>query len=380
MNRKIVLYGAGNIGKTLWLKLKLAGYDAECFCDSDTKKWGSEYCGLPVLSGAEVKRRYPKGSFCICASILDPKALESSLVEDGVFDPEDFPGPGDGPVWDLLKRPERGSRHGELLDLVQRRMRRDIVFGDEYFDNRIKAFRRRTIPWLESIVPLAGARVLEIGCGTGAFTLCLAEQGARVTGIDIDEASVETARKLCGQYGFAAELRCMNAQDLSAFEPGSFDLVIYAACLEHMTCREQIASLGEGRRLLAPGQYMVVADVPNRLWYYDGHSALMNFYHWLPDETALSYARYSPREAQRALAEAGDRMKLIRFGRSISYHEFELAFCRQGDLPVVSTMSDFHGDWEHPYTAFLKLVCPPELPHGFLNAYLNLAMTWGEDQ
>ena len=65
--------------------------------------------------------------------------------------------------------------------------RRDL---DDHSRRRLRVFRTQVIPWLESARTLSGARILEIGCGTGASTVALAEQGANVTAIDIDEESL----------------------------------------------------------------------------------------------------------------------------------------------------------------------------------------------
>lgn len=47
---------------------------------------------------------------------------------------------------------------------------------------------------IELLRPKAGARILDIGCGTGWFTRRLARDGYRVTGVDIDAAMVAYAR------------------------------------------------------------------------------------------------------------------------------------------------------------------------------------------
>src|SRR5688500_14623008 len=50
--------------------------------------------------------------------------------------------------------------------------------------------RSTVIPWLDRVRRLEGLRVLDIGCGTGSSTVALAEQGARVTAIDIDAGAL----------------------------------------------------------------------------------------------------------------------------------------------------------------------------------------------
>jgi Methyltransferase domain len=72
---------------------------------------------------------------------------------------------------------------------------------EDHLYNRIRDDRQRIIPWLDHVRPLNGARILEIGCGTGSSTVALTEQGAVVTGIDVDEDVLVVARDRCEAYG-----------------------------------------------------------------------------------------------------------------------------------------------------------------------------------
>ena len=69
-------------------------------------------------------------------------------------------------------------------------------------------------------------RVLDVGCGTGAITVDLAEHtGGHVIGVDIDEAKLEEARKVLSHVP-NVEFRNADAQDLP-FDDGTFDLVVF---------------------------------------------------------------------------------------------------------------------------------------------------------
>ena len=69
-------------------------------------------------------------------------------------------------------------------------------------------------------VELAGASVLDVGCGNGDFCALALERGARVSGIDAAPAMIETARERAPR----ADLRVGRAEALP-FEDGAFDLV-----------------------------------------------------------------------------------------------------------------------------------------------------------
>lgn len=88
--------------------------------------------------------------------------------------------------------------------------------ADDGWQQRLERFRREVIPWLAGTRDLSGASILEVGCGLGASTLALAEQGAHVTAIDIDEAAVAGAKALVEPLGLDIDLRSHDAAQIGA--------------------------------------------------------------------------------------------------------------------------------------------------------------------
>src|SRR5215213_2826979 len=84
-----------------------------------------------------------------------------------------------------------------------------------HLTNRLQNAQLQVVPWLESVTNLHGARVLEIGCGTGSGLVALAERGAQVIGVDVDEGALEVARKRCSLHGVVAELHAANATSVA---------------------------------------------------------------------------------------------------------------------------------------------------------------------
>ena len=74
-----------------------------------------------------------------------------------------------------------------------------------------------------------GLRVLHLQCHFGADTLCLAQRGATVVGLDFSGAAIEAARALAGELGLSDCARFVQADLYDAptaiAEPASFDLV-----------------------------------------------------------------------------------------------------------------------------------------------------------
>src|SRR5438067_443122 len=116
---------------------------------------------------------------------------------------------------------------------------------------RLHEDRTRIVPWLNSIRRLDGASVLEIGCGTGSSTVALAEHGAVVTALDIEESSLAVAQDRCRAYDVAATFHVANAADLPEGIRGRrFDLIIFYASLEHMTIEERLSAIEATWRML----------------------------------------------------------------------------------------------------------------------------------
>jgi len=258
-----------------------------------------------------------------------------------------------------------------------------------HLDRRLKSNREQVIPWLESFVGLDGARILEIGCGTGASTVALAERGAEITAIDIREDSIQVAEDRCRAYGQHASFLAMNGADIRRdFANRRFEIILFYAVLEHMTHEERRAAMRDSWEMLEPGAFWIVVETPNRLWYFDSHTALLPFYHWLPDQVAFEYAPFSERPNFREIyLERTPEIELhyMRRGRGISFHEFDLFLGPARGLEVVASLRDYLRSqdaracqaWiqsgDAAYAAHLKRVCSG-LHSAFFEPYLDLAI------
>ncbi len=257
---------------------------------------------------------------------------------------------------------------------------RDHLYG------RLDGFRITVIPWLNNAKPLSGSRILEIGCGSGSSTVALAEQGAEVTAVDIVEKDLMVAKDRSKVYGLNVNFICANATELKEMLAGQhFDLIIFFACLEHMTHNERMIAMKNTWDMLSPGDLWCVIDTPNRLWYYDSHTAQLPFFSWLPDDLAFLYSKFSPRKIFcDSYREMDDDLKLhfLRRGRGVSYHEFELTMKGAENLDVVSSLPIFLGSqnllrkvlWaltNRRFESFLRQA-GPKIHKGFYHGYLDL--------
>lgn len=86
-----------------------------------------------------------------------------------------------------------------------------LVYG-RYSESRTKA----ELAGLERLCPLVpGARLLDLGCGTGRHAVPLAEQGYRVTGVELSPLYVEKARERAARKGVEVEIVHQDMRSLA---------------------------------------------------------------------------------------------------------------------------------------------------------------------
>lgn len=76
-----------------------------------------------------------------------------------------------------------------------------------------------------------GMKVLDVGCGTGNFSIKLAQQGCKVVGIDISDEMLDIARNKAEDLGLDIQFYNMDVYQLQ-FEDGGFDGAFSMAAFE----------------------------------------------------------------------------------------------------------------------------------------------------
>lgn len=91
------------------------------------------------------------------------------------------------------------------------------------------------LDWIDALVPLAGKRVLDIGCGGGILSDSMARKGAEVTGIDLSTKALRVAQLHALEAGTpSVNYREISAEALALEQPESFDVVTCMEMLEHV--------------------------------------------------------------------------------------------------------------------------------------------------
>ncbi len=116
-----------------------------------------------------------------------------------------------------------------------------------FFGYQVRSFRTILSRAGRHIIIPPNARVLDIGCGTGALAFCLHERGYRVTGVDVSSGMIDRARKKHRNTG--VRLVVGNALEGLPFHDKDFDLVMASYVAHGMGPAARQAFYREARRL-----------------------------------------------------------------------------------------------------------------------------------
>jgi len=116
------------------------------------------------------------------------------------------------------------------------------------------------LAWIDDIVPLAGKRVLDIGCGGGILADAMARKGAEVLGIDLAGKALKVAQlHALEAQTQGVSYREVSAETLAAEQPESFDVVTCMEMLEHVPDPSSVVRACA--TLVKPGGYVFFSTI-----------------------------------------------------------------------------------------------------------------------
>ncbi len=110
---------------------------------------------------------------------------------------------------------------------------------------------------------LAGARVLDVGCGGGLLAESLCRAGGIVTAIDLAPGMIEAARLHAVEGHLAIDYRTVSAESVARGEPGAFEVITCMEMLEHVP--DPAAMLGTLAQLVRPGGHVFISTIHRNL-------------------------------------------------------------------------------------------------------------------
>ena len=172
--------------------------------------------------------------------------------------------------------------------------------------------RREKEAVLSALAPIEDRKVLEIACGTGRFTVMLAEEGADIVGLDISSAMLQEARSKAQQKGVDDHLEFMRGDAARLPFPDDHFDTVFAMRFFHLA-DTPASFLAEMARV---SKDQVFFDTFNRF-------STRSIYNWmLPMGSRL----YDADEVERLLSGAG-----LRLARED--HDFVLPYGLYRQLP-----------------------------------------------
>ena len=114
-----------------------------------------------------------------------------------------------------------------------------------------------------------GCKILEVGAGTGAYSVELAKMGYNVTAIELVENNVKIMKK--NAKGLK-NITCLqgDALDLSRFNDNEFDIVLNLGPMYHLyTKKDRELAISETLRVCKPNGVSMFAFIPHysTVWY-----------------------------------------------------------------------------------------------------------------
>ena len=122
-----------------------------------------------------------------------------------------------------------------------------------------------------------GDRVLEIGAGTGRYSVALAKEGFRVSALELVESNLKKLKENAGDLQNLSAFRG-DALDLGRFRDGSFDVTLLFGPMYHLYEKaDQHRALDEAIRVTKPGGTLLVA-------FLSAHAIICTnyLYRWWP--------------------------------------------------------------------------------------------------
>jgi len=152
-----------------------------------------------------------------------------------------------------------------------------------------------------------GMKVLDVGCGTGNFSIKLAKMGCDVTGIDISDNMLEIARKKAEAENLGIKFLHMDLNDLNFIE-NEFDAVFSMAAFEFVDDEDAPNALEGMLNVVKKGGQVLIGTISsNSSWgeLYQDESFMKN--------TVFEYAKFKTLDDMKNW----NKEKLVDFGQCL---------------------------------------------------------------
>ncbi|MCK7597107.1 bifunctional 2-polyprenyl-6-hydroxyphenol methylase/3-demethylubiquinol 3-O-methyltransferase UbiG [Microbulbifer sp. CAU 1566] len=113
--------------------------------------------------------------------------------------------------------------------------------------------------YIDQRAPVAGKKLLDVGCGGGILTEAMAQRGADVTGIDLGEAPLNVAKLHALESGVTIDYQRIPVEELAEKHSGSYDIVTCLEMLEHVP--DPASVIRACAKLVKPGGHVFFSTI-----------------------------------------------------------------------------------------------------------------------
>lgn len=132
------------------------------------------------------------------------------------------------------------------MDADRLKWNRRYASAPSYLGGAAAQFLGRQMVTLQRLAP--GLRALDVACGEGRNAVFLAQQGFRVTGVDISDIGIAKAERLALEQGVAVEFRRIDLDGYQIAE--QYDVIVNCNFLLRDLIPEEVKALTPGGLLL----------------------------------------------------------------------------------------------------------------------------------
>jgi 2-polyprenyl-6-hydroxyphenyl methylase / 3-demethylubiquinone-9 3-methyltransferase len=122
------------------------------------------------------------------------------------------------------------------------------------------------LEWINNLAPLAGKKVIDVGCGGGILAESMARKSAHVTGIDLSEKALKVADLHGLESGITVRYEKISAEQMAERESSQYDIVTCMEMLEHVPDPASIVLACA--KLVKPGGHVFFSTLNRNLKSY----------------------------------------------------------------------------------------------------------------
>ena len=180
------------------------------------------------------------------------------------------------------------SKVNKFEDVIVNHYTNNYIEEDRFFNKGKRLEYITTMHYIQKYAK-KGCKILEIGAGTGAYSVELSKMGYNVTAVELVERNLEVMKKKAEGI---ENITCLqgDALDLSRFEDNSFDIVLNLGPMYHLfNKQDQMKAINETLRVSKKDGVSIFAFIPHysTIWY-------------------VGIKKNSMKEVQKQLTENGD--------------------------------------------------------------------------